>query len=153
MDVDKDTLYTEAIQEIKKRLEPVDKGEIIPRMATVAAVLKEKIPYYFWAGFYFAEENELVVGPYQGPSACPNISYSGVCGSSAKKKETLVVPNVHEFPGHIACSDQSNSEIVVPIIDSAGILIGVFDVDSTELNAFNEKDQEYLEQIMPLLLE
>jgi len=150
---DKEKMYEEAMEEIKDRLGTLEKGIIIPRMATMAAVLKNKLPHYFWCGFYFCEENELIVGPYQGTSACPNIEYSGVCGTSATKKEAVVVPNVHEFPGHVECDPRSNSEIVIPLLDKEGRVIAVFDVDSTELNAFDEVDQKYLEQLMPLLLE
>ena len=144
-------MYERAFNEIRERVADVE--SVVPRMATVAAVLKNTIPYYFWAGFYFAEENEMIIGPYQGTSACPNIAYTGVCGTSAKKKETVIVPNVHEFPGHIACDERSNSEIVVPLFDNAGRVIAVFDVDSSELNAFDEVDKEFLEKLMPLLLE
>ncbi|MDP4039645.1 MAG: GAF domain-containing protein [Candidatus Pacearchaeota archaeon] len=149
----KEKLYVEATEEIKRRIAPLEKGNIIPRMATISAVLKDKMPYYFWCGFYFAEEEELIAGPYQGPSACPNISYSGVCGASAKKKESIVVPDVHKFPGHVVCDVRSQSEIVVPLLDDKNRIIAVFDVDSSELNAFDEVDRKYLEQIMPLLLE
>lgn len=146
-------LYEKAISEIKQRLETLEKGIIVPRMATVAAVLHDTMPHFFWCGFYFCEENELIIGPYQGTSACPNISYAGVCGTGAKEKSTVIVPDVHKFPGHIVCDIRSKSEIVVPIVDARGMVIGVFDVDSTESNAFDETDREYLEQIMPLLLE
>ncbi len=122
-------------------------------MATVVAVLKNTMPHYFWCGFYFAEEKELVVGPYQGSSACPNIAYSGVCGRCAKKKETVIVPNVHEFPGHIPCDERSNAEISVPLLDKQKRTIAVFDVDSAEFNAFDVIDRKYLEKIMPILLE
>lgn len=151
--MNKEDLYEKAIKEIKERLEEKNTKGIIPRMATVAAVLKNTIPYYFWCGFYFAEENELVIGPYQGTSACPNIEYSGVCGASVKKKETLIVPDVHKFPSHIVCDAKSNSEISVPIKDKENRIIGVFDVDSTELNAFDEIDKKYLEKIIPILFE
>ena len=144
-------MYERAFNEIRERV--VDVESVVPRMATVVAVLKNTMPYYFWAGFYFAEENEMIIGPYQGTSACPNIAYTGVCGTSAKKKETVIVSNVHEFPGHIACDERSNSEIVVPLFDNAGRVIAVFDVDSSELNAFDEVDKEFLEKLMPLLLE
>lgn len=150
---DKSKLYEEAIEEIQSRLETLEKGIIVPRMATVAAVLKEKMPHYLWCGFYFAEENEMVVGPYQGRIACPNIAYSGVCGTSVKKRETLVVPDVHEFPGHIVCDETAKSEIVVPIYGENGMIIGVFDVDSKHPKAFDEVDRKYLERLMPLLLE
>ena len=96
----------------------------------------------------------MVVGPYQGSTACANITYEGVCGAAARKKESVVVPNVHEFPGHIACDERSNSEIVVPLIGENGMVIAVLDVDSTELNAFDEVDRECLEEmIMPVLLD
>lgn len=147
----KEELYQEALKEIEIKINKV-KGDIIPKMATVSAVLKEKLPHYLWCGFYFAEEGELVVGPYQGSVACPNIAYTGVCGTSAKKKQTLVVPDVHKFPGHIVCDTHSKSEIVVPIIDEEKRVIGVFDVDSSQTNAFDEIDKKYLEKIMPLLL-
>lgn len=150
---EKERLYQESIKEIKHELETLEKGIIVPRMATMVAVLKNKIPYYFWCGFYFCEETELIVGPYQGTLACPNITYKGVCGTSANKKEPVVVPNVHEFPGHIVCDEASQSEIVVPLLDKAGRVIAVFDVDSSELNAFDEVDRKYLEELMPLLLE
>jgi len=148
----KKELYEGALKEIKERVKGVD--NIVSRMATVASVLKNSMPHYFWCGFYFAEEGEMVIGPYQGSTACPNISYDGVCGSSAKKKESVVVKNVHEFPGHIACDERSNSEIVVPLLDSRGMVIAVFDVDSSELDAFDDIDEEFLQKrIMPLLLE
>ena len=149
--VTKKILYNNAISEIKERVKDVD--SVVPRMATVVAVLKNILPHYFWCGFYFAEEHEMIIGPYQGTAACPNIAYSGVCGASAKKKETLVVPDVHKFPGHIPCDERSNSEIVVPLFDKQGRVIAVFDVDSTFFNAFDEIDREYLEKIMPILLE
>ena len=149
--MDKKELYEKAITEIKERNKDID--SLVPKMATVAAVLKNTIPYYIWCGFYFAEENEMIVGPYQGNVACPNIAYSGVCGESAKKKDTVIIPDVHKFPGHIVCDERSNAEIAVPITDKEGRTIGVFDVDSSELNAFDEVDKEYLEKIMKLLVE
>ena len=147
----KKQLYEKAISEIKNRVKTVD--SVVPRMATVASVLKNTMPYYFWCGFYFAEENEMIIGPYQGTTACPSIAYTGVCGTSAKRKEPIIVPNVHEFPGHIPCDERSNSEMVVPLMDDHGRVIGVFDVDSTQVNAFDDIDKEYLKSIMPILLE
>src|SRR3989338_9898251 len=105
----KEELYKKAIKEIETRILTLEKGIIVPRMATIVAVLYEKMPHYLWCGFYFAEEKEMVIGPYQGTVACPNIGYSGVCGTSAKKKKTLIVPDVHEFKGHIVCDERSNS--------------------------------------------
>ncbi|MFH1802920.1 MAG: GAF domain-containing protein [archaeon] len=150
---EKEALYLEVIGEVKGRFEGLEKGIIVPRMATVVAALMQKMPHYFWCGFYFAEEKEMIVGPYQGTCACPNISYNGVCGTAAKSEGTLIVPNVHEFKGHIACDARSNSEIVVPVKDKRGMVIGVLDIDSTHLNAFDEIDKKYLEELMPLLLE
>jgi len=144
-------LYVAAIEEIKERIKEVD--SIVPRMATIASVLKNAMPHFFWCGFYFAEEGELIIGPYQGTTACPSIAYSGVCGSAAKKKETVIVPNVHEVPGHIPCDERSNSEMVLPIIDKRGMVIGVLDIDSTHFDAFDDIDKKHLEEIIPLLLE
>jgi len=147
----KETLYTQALKEIKERLHHT--AGIIPRMATVAAVLKNTLPYFFWCGFYFAEEDELVIGPYQGTSACANIAYSGVCGTAARREETVVVPDVHKFPGHIVCDEMSKSEIVVPVKDEEGRVIAVFDVDASDVNAFDQTDKRFLEQIIPIVLE
>lgn len=147
----KKSLYDKAIAEIKDRVKEVD--SVVPRMATMVSVFKNTMPHYFWCGFYFAEEKEMVIGPYQGSTACPSIAYSGVCGTSAKKKESVVVSDVHKFPGHIACDERSKSEIVVPLFDSGGRVIAVFDVDSSQLEAFDEVDKNYLEEIMPILLE
>ena len=123
-------------------------------MATVASVLRSHLPYYFWCGFYFAEEGKMVVGPYQGSPACAGIGYQGVCGTSVRKKETIIVPNVHEFPGHIVCDESSNSEIVVPLFGENGMVIAVLDIDSKEFNAFDETDKNFLEKyIMPILLD
>jgi GAF domain-containing protein len=148
---EKEELYTLALDEIKDRVKDVD--SLVSRMATVASVLRTHLPYYFWCGFYFAEEKEMVVGPYQGSTACASIGYEGCCGTAAKNKETLIIPNVHEFPGHIACDERSNSEIVVPLIHEQGTVIAVLDVDSTQLNAFDDVDKNFLEnKIMPVLL-
>lgn len=148
----KKELYEDALKEIKERVKDVD--SVVSRMATVVSVLRNNMPHYFWCGFYFAEEGEMVIGPYQGSTACPNISYGGVCGTSAKNKKSLIVPDVHKFPGHITCDERSNSEIVVPLIDERGIVIAVLDVDSSELNAFDDFDRKFLEKkIMPILLE
>jgi len=148
---EKKELYKKALREIKDRVKDVD--SLVSRMATVTSVLRTHLSYYFWCGFYFAEEEEMIVGPYQGSTACANIGYEGVCGSAAKKKETVIVPNVHEFPGHIVCDERSKSEIVVPLIAENDMVIAVLDVDSTELEAFDEVDKECLENlIMPILL-
>lgn len=122
------------------------------RMATAAAVLHHKMPHYFWTGFYTLIDGDLVVGPYQGPLACQVLEKkTGVCWAGFKAKETIVVPNVHEFPGHIACDSRSNSEIVVPMVSGDNRVWGVLDVDSRKLNAFSEVDKEWLEKIVKLI--
>lgn len=143
--------YRKAIAEMQERMNKVD--GIIPRMATVAAVLKQTFDHFIWVGFYFAEDSEMIVGPYQGLAACPNISYEGVCGAAMKRKNTVIVPNVHKFPGHIVCDPNSNSEITVPLFDPDKHLIGVLDIDSENYEAFDEVDKKYLEMIIPILFE
>lgn len=129
-------------------------GETNPtaRMATVAAMLAQAFDHYFWAGFYLVDADkpgELVVGPYQGTLGCLRIAFGrGVCGSAAAERRTVIVPDVEAFPGHIACDSRSRSEIVVPVLGADGGLIGVFDVDSTELAAFDETDAAGLERIL-----
>jgi len=122
------------------------------RMATIASMLASSFEHYFWTGFYVVDPDkpgELVVGPYQGTLGCLRIAFGrGVCGQAAATKTTQLVPDVHAFPGHIACDSRSASEIVVPVIDGAGRLIAVFDVDSTEPAAFDETDQAGLEAIL-----
>ena len=143
--------YNRALEEIKERVNEID--SLVSKMATVASVLRTHLPYYFWCGFYFAEEDEMVIGPYQGSTACANIGYQGVCGTAAKKKESIIVPNVHEFPGHIVCDERSNSEIVVPLIGEDDMVIAVLDIDSTRLKAFDDVDKDFLEkELMPILL-
>lgn len=123
----------------------------IANMANVCAALKEQFNF-FWVGFYIVKDNELVLGPFQGPVACTRIQKSkGVCGSSWAQSKTLIVPDVEAFPGHIACSSASKSEIVIPIIRNESV-IGVLDVDSDELNSFDETDAIYLSQILDLIL-
>lgn len=122
------------------------------RMATVASMLAASFDTFFWTGFYVVDpqkERELVVGPYQGTLGCLRIAFGrGVCGTAAATGQTQLVPDVHAFPGHIACDGLSASEVVVPVFDSAGALIAVFDVDSTELAAFDEVDAQWLEKIL-----
>ena len=123
----------------------------IANMANFTAVLAEAFGW-LWTGFYLVKNEQLVLGPFQGPIACTRINYGkGVCGTAWKEEKTLIVPDVEAFPGHIACSSLSKSEIVVPIFDKHGKVIGVLDVDSTELNAFDETDQQYLEQLIKYL--
>lgn len=127
-------------------------GNQLSRMATIAAVLHHKMDHFFWTGFYLLDDGELIAGPYQGPVACQLLARNtGVCWAGINTGETIIVPDVHQFPGHIACDSRSNSEIVVPLKNRDGNIIGVFDADSKELNAFDETDKEGLEQIINLL--
>lgn len=144
----KKRLYTQAMTDITDRLVNVDRNALVSRMSTAAAVLKEHMPHYFWTGFYFCGRDVMTVGPYQGPPACVNIPYSGVCGESAIEKKTIIVPNVHERPGHVSCDDRSNSEMVVPLLSKDGSIRAVFDVDSAYLDAFSDVDQRNAESIM-----
>ena len=122
------------------------------RMATIAAVLHHKMPHYFWTGFYRRLDEALVVGPYQGPLACSVLKApQGVCWAGIIRGETVIVPDVEAFPGHVACDSRSKSEIVVPVRDAAGGLVGVLDVDSTEPDAFDEADRIGLERIVTMI--
>jgi L-methionine (R)-S-oxide reductase len=122
------------------------------RMATLSAVLYHKMEYFFWCGFYRIINGELIVGPYQGPVACQVLKKNtGVCWAGLNEAKTIVVPDVHNFPGHIACDSRSQSEIVVPVKNGKGKITAVLDVDSSELNSFDETDAVYLEKIVALL--
>ena len=127
-------------------------GNNLSKLATIVAVLHHKMDYFFWTGFYFLDNGELIAGPYQGPVACQLLAKdTGVCWASINQQKSLVVANVHEFPGHIACDSRSNSEIVIPLRNTEGKIIGVLDVDSKELNSFDETDREGLEKILSLV--
>ena len=122
------------------------------RMATIVAVLHHKFNNFFWTGFYFVRDGKLTVKTYQGPLACQVLEKDkGVCWAGINRKQTIVVPDVHQFPGHIACDSRSNSEIVVPLKDKNGKILGVLDVDSTEFNSFDEVDAENLERIVNMI--
>ena len=142
----------ETYQTLLQQIESLVAGETdsVANMANVAAVLHEAFGFW-WTGFYRVEGQQLVLGPFQGPIACTRIPYGkGVCGTAWQRAETVIVPNVHEFAGHIACSSASNSEIVVPILHD-GQVIAVLDIDSTDFNTFDETDRIYLEQIARML--
>ena len=142
----------ETYQTLLPQIESLVAGETdtIANMANVAAALHEAFGFW-WTGFYRVEGQQLVLGPFQGPIACTRIpNGKGVCGTAWQRAETVIVPNVHEFAGHIACSSASNSEIVVPIIRN-GQVIAVLDIDSTDFNTFDETDRLYLEQIARML--
>jgi L-methionine (R)-S-oxide reductase len=140
--------YTQLIPQIKGLLE--GETNLVANLANIAAALKEQFGW-FWVGFYLVSGDELVLGPFQGPVACTRIKKGrGVCGSSWEQEKTLIVPEVDKFPGHIACSSLSKSEIVVPLIQD-GIIYGVLDVDSSSADEFSVTDQFYLEQIVALV--
>src|ERR1700757_5057846 len=146
---DKKPLYPE----IHRALQAVLTGESdrIANLANAAALLFWSLPAVNWAGFYLLKERELVLGPFQGKIACIRIKLGqGVCGSAAEQRQTLVVPNVHEFPGHIACDSASNSEIVVPILKNDA-LIGVLDIDSPEFARFDDNDKTGLQEFVQIL--
>lgn len=139
----------ERYQELHKQIEAVLSGEtdIVANMANAAALIHEAFGFW-WTGFYLVKDNQLVLGPFQGPVACTRIGFGkGVCGTAWKRKETIVVPDVHQFPGHIACSSLSRSEIVVPMFDN-GEVYAVLDIDSKELSTFDDVDKEWLEKIV-----
>jgi len=122
------------------------------RMATAAALLYQKFDHYFWCGFYRLVGGDLVIGPYQGPLACQVLARGrGVCWEAVRRNETVIVPNVHHFSGHIACDSRSLSEIVVPVRGAGGEIIAVLDVDSDKLGQFDEEDRRGLEAIVNLL--
>lgn len=128
-----------------------NEDSILSNLSNITAVLKEAFPKISWVGFYLFKDDKLHLGPFQGKLACTQIKMgSGVCGTAASKNETVLVENVHDFPGHIACDSGSNSEIVIPI-SSNGQIFGVLDLDSYEHSAFNKTDKIYLEKIVEIL--
>ena len=145
----KSTAYEELLNEVKSFIQ--DENDKIACMANVAALIHERFGFW-WTGFYRVIGEELVLGPFQGPVACTRIRKGrGVCGTSWNENRTVIVPNVHEFPGHIACSSLSNSEIVVPVFDECGNVTGVLDIDSRDFGTFDETDAEWLEEICRLI--
>jgi len=144
----KDKIYSECLKTIRENLRGKSLTE---RMAFTCDVLKAKISYYFWAGFYIPKEEWLELGPSKGPPACSRIAYTGVCGKCAKTGKTIIVPNVHKFPGHIVCDPRSKSEIAVPVFNEKGEVVAVLDVDSDEYGSFDETDKGWLEKIAKLL--
>lgn len=147
MAVNKNSLYQDAAVKLRGLLD--GEADVIVKMASIASVLHTTFDYYYWTGFYRAMDGGLVIGPYQGTPGCLRIPFGrGVCGTAAASQETQVVIDVHEFPGHIACDARSQSEIVVPVLNSKGELLAVFDVDSTEVGSFDEIDATALKAIM-----
>ena len=144
-------IYETLIEQINSLLNPEE--PLVSNLANVTAALKEAFEKISWVGFYLLKNEKLFVGPFQGKVACTTIELSkGVCGSSATKRETIIVEDVENFPGHIACDSGSRSEIVVPLIKGEKIF-GVLDLDSYNYSAFNQTDKKYLESLCNLLLE
>ena len=142
----------EQYQSLIPQVEALLMGELdlVANLANVCAALKEQFKW-FWVGFYLVKADELVLGPFQGPVACTRIGLGkGVCGTSWQQEKTLIVPDVDAFPGHIACASASRSEIVVPVFNS-GKVVAVLDVDSDELDQFDETDAQYLQQVVELV--
>jgi len=146
------TNKAEQYQSLIPQIEALLTGEpdLVANLANVCAALKEQFKW-FWVGFYLVKGSELVLGPFQGPVACTRIGLGkGVCGAAWEQAKTLIVPDVDVFPGHIACSSLSKSEIVLPLFDD-GKVVGVLDVDSEELGQFDETDAQYLAQVIQLI--
>ena len=142
----------EKYEALLKQIESVvdDESDLIANMANVASMIQETFQFW-WTGFYRVIDNQLVLGPFQGPMACTRIKFGkGVCGTAWKESNTIVVPDVDEFPGHIACSSASRSEIVVPIKVNDEV-VGVLDIDSEKLNTFDDTDRKWLEKVAVLL--
>jgi len=145
-----DEQYQLLVKQIKSLLNKED--NLITNLSNFTAAFKQTFSKISWVGFYLYDGNKLYLGPFQGKVACTEIKIgSGVCGTSAAKKKTIIVPDVDKFPGHIACDVESRSEIVVPIIKN-GNLFGVLDLDSTDYNSFNETDKKYLEELVNFLI-
>lgn len=148
-------LYKISLQQIKEILE--DETDLMASMATINSILINNFEYYFWCGFYRVtatgkDKKELIIGPYQGTVGCLHIPfYRGVCGACATRGETIIVPNVHKFLGHIACDSRSNSEICLPVFNDTHELIAVLDIDSEDFGSFDDVDKEWLEKIVLIL--
>lgn len=146
---DKRQMYVKMLATAQSLIDP--DADIIANMANLSRLIYETFSFW-WVGFYRVIDNQLVLGPYNGPLACTRIGFGkGVCGTSWKQEETIIVPDVEEFPGHIACSSKSRSEIVVPVFNNKGKVASVLDIDSEKLATFDEIDRVYLEKLAALL--
>ncbi|MCX8058149.1 MAG: GAF domain-containing protein [Spirochaetes bacterium] len=142
----KEKMYQRLIKQISEHIYKTE--DIISKMSTIISILHNKIPYYFWTGFYFLKNDKLIVGPYQGSLACLILPKpKGVCWKAVINNESIIVPDVHKFEDHIACDARSNSEIVIPLHNSNDYIYGVFDIDSKNYDAFDSIDKKYLEEI------
>ncbi len=144
-------VFENLLRDIESVLE--ENTPLLSNLSNFIALIKDSFPKISWIGYYFAKDDILYLGPFQGKVACTKIKIgNGVCGTSAKQRKTVVVEDVHRFPGHIACDSGSNSEIVLPIIQNSE-LIGVLDLDSYQYSAFNDTDKKYLEKLIKLLVD
>lgn len=142
--------YSRVVEQLKPLLEK--SPDYISAMATISSVLYHKMDGFFWCGFYFVNDEFLSVGPYQGSLACQILQKpNGVCWAAVVQNKAVIVDNVHDFPGHIACDSRSNSEIVIPVYDSENKIFAVLDVDSTNFSNFDETDQLYLTKLTQLI--
>jgi len=140
--------YQSIIPQIQAIIE--DETDVIANLANICAALKQQFDW-LWIGFYLVKDNELVLGPFQGPIACTRIAIGrGVCGRAWQQQQVIIVPDVDQFPGHIACSSASRSEIVLPMMKN-GECLGVLDIDSSEFNQFDEVDAKYLKQLIAMI--
>lgn len=143
--------YERLYQQIKELTEESSNNPL-SIMATIVAILHHKMDYFFWTGFYLLQDGKLQVGPYQGSLACINLKKNtGVCWAAITQEKSVLVTNVEEFPGHIACDSRSKSEIAIPLKNLSGTIFGVLDVDSKELNSFDQTDAIWLEKIAILI--
>ncbi len=148
--MEKAKIYERVTEQLRELFQKTD--DPVARMSTICALLYHKLNYYFWCGFYLLKNDELIVGPYQGPLACLKLAHNrGVCWAGVRERKPIIVPDVHQFPDHIACDERSQSEIVVPVFTPEGQVYGVIDVDSDKLAAFDEVDAKYLEQIAKMI--
>ncbi len=150
MEDKKTAKYKRLYEQLSELLTKTD--DKVAKMATIVAVLHHKMPLFFWTGFYQYNDNQLLVGPYQGPLACQTLRKdAGVCWAAVNGNASMVVPDVEKFPGHIACDSRSKSEIVVPCRDDEGKIFAVLDIDSDKLDSFDDIDKCWLEKIVGLL--
>jgi GAF domain-containing protein len=146
----KRAIYDEAIRELQVQF--LESRLPMARMATAIAVVHSKLKHFFWTGFYLLEDGQLIVGPYQGAPACVVLEpHQGVCWAGIDRGVPVVVPDVRKFEGHIECDGRANSEIVVPLRDPAGAIVGVLDVDSADFDAFDEIDEKKLQEVLALI--
>lgn len=147
----KEKLYQDLLLQLQGLIS--DENNVTSVLANASALMRSVMgERFFWVGFYLVEGDQLLLGPFQGTIACYRIKRGkGVCGTAWEQHQTMVVPDVEQFPGHIACSSLSRSEIVVPVTDSRGVVRAVLDIDSTELNQFDDTDRQFLEQVAQII--